>query len=93
LKEEGGTFGPIEDYEVNDIATSSALLALATGAKDTDTSNGQDNTYVRMDDEDGAEFTPMYDEESSPITVYDSYKEEEGDTVIYGNSFQLDVLG
>jgi hypothetical protein len=93
IEEGGATFGPIDDYEADDIATSSALLALATGAKDTGTSNGQDNTYVRMDDEDGAELAPMYDEESSPITTYDSYKEEEGDTLIYGNSFQLDVLG
>jgi len=38
-------------------------LALATGAKETHTSNGQDKTYVRMDDEDGVEFAPVYDEE------------------------------
>ena len=31
-EEEGAVFGPIDDYEADDIATTSALLALATGA-------------------------------------------------------------
>jgi hypothetical protein len=48
---------------------------------------------VGMANEDGAELAPMYDEESSPVPAYDSYKEEEGSTHIDDNSGQLDAVG
>jgi hypothetical protein len=92
-EEEGEAFGPINDYEAYDTTTSNAPLALAVGAQDTGTSNGQDDTYVGIANEDGAKLAPMYDEESYRVPTYDSYEEEEGSTLIDDNSGQLDAVG
>jgi hypothetical protein len=90
----GGTFGPIDDdYEGDDTTTSSATLALAGGAQDTSTNDGQDNTCVGIVGEDGAELAPMYEEEPSPVPAYDFYYEDEGSTLTDDNSGQLDMVG
>jgi hypothetical protein len=82
IEEEGTTFGSIDDdYEGDDTTTSSAALALAGGAQDTSTSDGQDSTCVGIAGEDGVELALMYDEEPSPDPSYDSYYEDEGSTL------------
>jgi hypothetical protein len=35
----------------------------------------------------------MYEEEPYPVPAYDSYYEDEGSTLTYDNSGQLDVVG
>ena len=45
-EEEGETFGVIDDYDADDIVSSTTQLALFVGAQDTGIGNGQDGTYT-----------------------------------------------
>jgi hypothetical protein len=93
-EEEGGAFGAIEDdYEGDDTTTSIATLALADGAQDTSTNDGQDNTCVGIAGEDGVEVAPMYEEETYPVLAYDFYYEDEGSTLTDDISCQLEAVG
>jgi hypothetical protein len=93
-EEEGGAFGAIEDdYEGDDTTTSIATLELADGAQDTSTNDGQDNTCVGIAGEDGVEVAPMYEEETYPVLAYDFYYEDEGSTLTYDISCQLEATG
>jgi len=93
-EEEGGAFGAIEDdYEGDDTTTSIATLELADGAQDTSTNDGQDNTCVGIVGEDGVEVEPMYEEETYPVLAYDFYYEDEGSTLTYDISCQLEATG
>ena len=93
-EEEGGAFCAIEDdYEGDDTTTSIATLELADGAQDTSTNDGQDNTCVGIAGEDGVEVEPMYEEETYPVLAYDFYYEDEGSTLTYDISCQLEATG
>jgi hypothetical protein len=93
-EEEGGAFGAIEDdYEGDDTTTSTATLELADGAQDTSTNDGQDNTCVGIAGEDGVEVEPMDEEETYPVLAYDFYYEDEGSTLTYDISCQLEATG
>jgi hypothetical protein len=45
-EEEGETFGVIDDYDTDDIVSSTTQLALVVGAQDTGIGNGHDCTYT-----------------------------------------------
>jgi hypothetical protein len=94
IEEEGGAFGAIEDdYEGDDTTTSIATFGLGDGAQDTSTNDGQDNTCVGIAGEDGVEVAPMYEEETYPVLAYDFYYEDEGSTLTYDISCQLEATG
>jgi hypothetical protein len=68
-------------------------LALADGAQDTSTNDGQYNTCVGIVGEDGVGVEPMYEEETYPVLAYDFYYGDEGSTITDDISCQLEEIG